>query len=151
MTPEDRLKEMNIILPEVAAVGHYLPAVKTGNLLFVSGQLPKLEGKVAFQGRVGKDLNLETARRAAKACATNILAVLKQELGNLDRIKKIVRLNGYINSYPGFHEQAKVMDGASELFVDLFGESGRHSRVAVGVVELPLGAAVEIDAIVQFV
>ncbi len=130
-------------------MGNYLPAVKTGNLVFISGQLPKVEGKVAFRGRVGKDVNLETARRAARACVINALAVLQQELGQLDRIKQIVRVGGFINSYPGFYDQAKVMDGASDLLVEIFGDRGRHTRVAVGVVELPLGAAVEIEMVVE--
>jgi enamine deaminase RidA (YjgF/YER057c/UK114 family) len=150
MSLEDRLKELQITLPDVAAVGNYLPSVRAGNLVFISGQLPKVEGRIAFKGRVGKDVSLELARRAARACGINILAVLKQELGKLERVKRIVRLGGFVNSYPGFFDQAKVMDGASDLFVEVFGDAGKHTRAAVGVVELPLGAAVEIDAVVQF-
>lgn len=138
-----------MVLPEVSPVGNYLPAVRTGNLVFVSGQLPKVEGRIAFKGRVGKDLNVESARRAARACLTNILAVLKQELGSLDKIRKIVRLTGYINTYPGFSEHPKVLDAASDLLVEIFGDAGRHSRVAIGVVELPLGAAMEMEAVVE--
>lgn len=149
MNIEERLTELQIVLPEVVPAGNYLPAVRTGNLVYVSGQLPKVEGKIAFKGRVGKDLNLESARRAARACVVNILAVLKQELGGLDKIKRVIRLSGFVNSYPGFQEQPKVMDAASDLLVELFGEAGRHSRVAVGVVELPMGAAVEVDMIVE--
>jgi enamine deaminase RidA (YjgF/YER057c/UK114 family) len=149
MSIEKRLEELHLLLPEVQTAGNYLPALRTGNLVFVSGQLPKVEGKIAFKGRVGKDLNLETARRAAKACLANILAVLKQELGSLDKVKKIVRLTGYINTYPGFNEHPKVMDAASDLLVEIFGEAGRHSRTVVGVVELPLGAAMEMEAIVE--
>src|SRR3989338_2724880 len=140
MAIEDRLRELQILLPEVAAVGNYLPAVRSGNLLFLSGQLPKVEGKIAYRGRVGREVTLENARRAARACVINLLAVLKQELGSLDKVKKIVRVVGYVNSYPGFQDQAKVMDAASDLLVELFVENGRHARVAVGVVELPLGA-----------
>lgn len=150
MAIEDRLRELQILLPEVAAVGNYLPAVRSGNLLFVSGQLPKVEGKIAYRGRVGREVTLENARRAARACVINLLAVLKQELGSLDKVKKIVRVVGYVNSYPGFQDQAKVMDAASDLLVELFGENGRHARVAVGVVELPLGAAVEIELMAEF-
>lgn len=146
---EDKLKELHIVLPEVQPAGNYLPAIRTGNLIFVSGQLPKMEGKIAFRGRIGKDLNLESARRAARACIANILAVLKQELGSLEKIKKIVRLAGYINTYPGFNDHPKVMDAASDLLVEIFGEAGKHSRVAVGVVELPLGAAIEMEMIVE--
>lgn len=149
MTLEERLDELKIVLPEVATVGNYLPAVRIGNLLYVSGQLPKVGGKVAYKGRVGHEVDLESARHAARACVVNILAVLKRELGNLERVKKVVRMTGFVNSYPGFQDQAKVMDAASDLLVELFGENGKHSRVAVGVAELPLGAAVEIDLIAE--
>ncbi len=148
-TIEDKLRELQIVLPEVQPVGNYLPAIRTGNLVYVSGQLPKVEGRIAFKGRVGKDLNLESARRSAKACLVNILAVLKQELGSLDKIKKIVRVTGYINTYPGFNDHAKVMDAASDLLVEIFGEAGRHSRVVVGVVELPLASSMEVEMIAE--
>lgn len=146
---ENRLGELQIILPEVVPAGHYVPAVRSGSLLFVSGQLPKVEGKIAFRGRVGKDLTLETARRAARACLLNILAVLHQELGTLDKVKKILRVTGYINTYPGFNDHPKVLDAASDLLIEIFGETGQHSRVAVGVVELPLGAAMEMEMIAE--
>jgi len=149
MDIEERLQELKVDLPEVTPVGNYLPAVRSGNLVFISGQLPKVEGKVAYVGRVGKDVSLETARRASRACVANLLAVLKQELGSLDKVRRIVRVVGYVNSYPGFHEQAKVMDAASDLLVEIFGEAGRHARAAVGVVELPLGAAVEMEMIAE--
>ena len=145
----DRLKELQVILPEVAPAGNYVPAMKTGNLLFVSGQLPKVEGRIAYKGRLGKDLNLESGRKAARACVANLLAVLQQELGTLEKVKKIIKVTGYVNSYPGFQDQSKVMDAASELLVEVFGEAGRHSRVSVGVIELPLGAAVEIEMVVE--
>lgn len=145
----DRLKELQLTLPEVQPAGNYRPAVKAGSLVFVSGQLPKVEGKVAFKGRVGKDVSLETARRAAKAALLNALAALEQEVGSLDKVKQIVKVTGYINSYPGFYDQSKVMDGASDLLVEIFGERGPHSRVAVGVVELPQGAAIEIEMVVE--
>ncbi len=154
MTPkkdliEQKLAELHIILPEVQAIGHYLPAVKTGNLLFVSGQLPKVEGRIAYKGRVGKDLDIEGGKRAGKACLVNILAAMKQELGSLDRVKRIVRLNGYINTYPGFNDHVKIMDAVSEQLVEIFGEAGQHSRTVIGVVELPLGAAMEMDLIAE--
>lgn len=149
MSIDERLKELHIVLPEVQPAGNYVPAIRTGNLVFVSGQLPKAEGKIAFRGRVGKDLNVESARRAAKTCVANILAVLKQELGSLDKVRKFVRVTGYINTYPGFNDHPKVMDAASDLLVEIFGEVGRHSRVAIGVVELPLGAALEMEAVVE--
>jgi enamine deaminase RidA (YjgF/YER057c/UK114 family) len=146
---ESRLKELQIVLPEVQPAGHYLPAQRAGNLLFVSGQLPKVEGRIAFKGRVGKDLNVESARRAAKACLANILAVMLQELGSLDKVKKIVKLTGYINTYPGFSEHPKVMDAASEQLIEIFGDAGRHARTVIGVVELPLGSSMEMDLIAE--
>lgn len=149
MKIEDRLKELQIVLPEVQPAGNYLPAVRTGNLLFLSGQLPKVEGKIAFRGRVGKDVNVESARRAAKACVANLLAVLAQELGSLDKVKRIVRMTGYLNTYPGFNDHPKVLDAASDLLVDIFGEGGRHSRVAIGVVELPFNACMEMEMVVE--
>ena len=149
MSIEKKLQELQMDLPEVQPVGNYLPAIRTGNLVYVSGQLPKVEGKIAFKGRVGKDHTVESARRAAKACLSNVLAALKYEISSLDRVKKFVRLTGYINTYPGFNEHAKVMDAASDLLVEIFGEAGRHSRVTIGVVELPLMAAMEMEAIVE--
>ncbi|MBI4373292.1 MAG: RidA family protein [Deltaproteobacteria bacterium] len=149
MSIEERLRELQIDLPEVAVAGNYLPSCRTGNLVFISGQLPKVEGKIAFRGHVGKEIDLESARRGARACVANLLAALKQEIGALDRVKKVVRVTGYVSSFPGFQEQHKVIDAASDLLVELFGEPGRHSRVSVGVVELPLGAAVELEMIVE--
>lgn len=148
-TIESKLRELQITLPEVQPAGNYLPAQRSGNLVYVSGQLPKVEGRIAFKGRVGKDLNVESARRAGKACLSNILAVLQQELGTLDKVKKIVKLTGYINTYPGFSDHPKVMDAVSELLVEIFGEAGRHARTVIGVVELPLGAAMEMDLIAE--
>ena len=146
----DRLKELHVFLPEIEPAGNYLPAVKSGNLVFLSGQLPKVEGKIAFRGRVGKDLNLESARRAARACLINLLAALKGDLGSLEKVKKIVRLVVYINTYPGFQDHSKVADAASDLLIEIFGEAGKHARTTIGVVELPLGAAMEMDMIVEF-
>src|SRR3989338_6544690 len=140
MKIEDRLKELQIVLPEVQPAGNYLPAVRVGNLIFVSGVLPKVEVRIVFKGRVGKDLNIESARRAAKACVTNLLAALHSELGSLDKVKRIIRLTGYINTYPGFNEHPKVIDAASELLVEVFGEAGKHSRVVGGGGGVPVGA-----------
>ncbi len=108
-----------------------------------------MEGRIAFKGRVGKDLNIESARRAAKACLANILSVMHQELGTLDKVKKIVKLTGYINTYPGFYDHPKVMDAASEQLVEIFGDAGRHARTVVGVVELPFGSSMEMDLIAE--
>ena len=146
---DERLIELKITLPEVLVAGLYQPAVRSGNLLYVSGQIPRTEGRLPYRGKVGGEVNLESARRAARLCIVNGLAVLKKELGSLDRVKQIVRMTGYVASSEGFTDQPKVIDGASELLIDLFGEAGRHSRVAVGVAELPLGAPVEIELIVE--
>ncbi|MDO8461939.1 MAG: RidA family protein [Deltaproteobacteria bacterium] len=148
---DQRLRDLQIQLPEIQVAGLYQPAVKTGNLIFVSGQLPKSEGRIVSQGKLGGDVTLEIGRRAARTCLVNVLAVLKSELGSLDKVKQIIRLTGYVASAPGFKDQPKVIDGASELLVELFGPLGRHSRVAVGVAELPMGASVEIDLIAEFI
>jgi enamine deaminase RidA (YjgF/YER057c/UK114 family) len=148
--PEAKLKELKIHLTEPVPVeGAYVPCVKTGNLLFISGQLPKVGPHLAFKGRLGKEISLDNGKRAAKQALANALSVAKYELGNLDRIKRVVRLTGYVNSYPGFIDQAKVMDAASELLGEVFGEAGKHTRVSVGVTDLPLLATVEIDLILE--
>lgn len=150
VSPDAKLKELKIQLTEpVSTEGNYVPCVRTGNLLFISGQLPKIGPQLAFKGRLGKEISLDNGQRAAKQALANALAIAKWELGSLDKVKKVVRMNGYINSYPGFIEQAKVMDAASEMLVQIFGESGKHSRVTVGVTDLPLLATVEIDLILE--
>ncbi|MBI1909785.1 MAG: RidA family protein [Deltaproteobacteria bacterium] len=146
---DQRLLELQITLPEVQSAGLYQPAVRSGNLLFVSGQLPRSEGKIAFKGKLGQEVNLESGRRGARVAMINALAVIKGELGTLDKVKQVLRLTGYVASATGFTDQPKVMDGASELLVELFGNAGRHSRAAVGVAELPLGACVEVDLILE--
>ncbi len=149
--PEKRLEKLGIKLPPAPEpVASYVPAVTTGNLVFVSGQIPIVEKKLVSEGIVGRDLSLEEAKVAARTCILNVLAVLKKELGTLDRVKKIVRLSGYVASAPGFTEQPAVINGASDLLVDVFGdETGKHSRIAVGVASLPLNSPVEIDLIVE--
>ena len=147
---EDKLKELGITLPEAPVpAGNYIPAVKSGNLLFISGQIPLQDGKVAFTGKVS-DENLETAQKSAKICGINILAQIKRELGDFEKVTKIVKLSGFVNSVPEFTMQPKVINPASDLFFDVFGEKGKHSRVAVGVASLPLDSMTEIDAIVEF-
>jgi enamine deaminase RidA (YjgF/YER057c/UK114 family) len=146
---EEKIKSMGIKLsipPNPA--GSYVPIVKTGKLLYVSGQIPMEDGKVVFTGKVS-DANIETAQKAAITCAINILAQLKKELGDLEKISKIVRLSGFVNSVPEFTQHPKVINAASDLFFDIFGESGKHSRIAVGVSSLPLNSMTEIDAIVE--
>lgn len=151
MKIEERLKELHIILPDEKEepVGQYSPTVKSGRLIFVSGQLPKAEGRLTHQGRVGREVTLESARKAARTCVINALSALKDAIGNLDKVTKVVKLSGYVTSGVGFRDQHKVIDGASELLVEVFGEAGRHARSAVGVVELPLGAPVEIEIVFE--
>jgi enamine deaminase RidA (YjgF/YER057c/UK114 family) len=149
---EEKLKSLNITLPvPPKPAGSYIPVVITGNLVFVSGQIPMQDGKVVFTGKVPSEKSIEDAQKAAKICAINILAQLKANLGSLDRIAKIVRVSGFVNSTPDFAEQPKVINAASDLFFDIFGEKGKHSRIAVGVSSLPLNSTVEIDAVVEII
>ena len=147
---EEKIKSLKITLPNPPTpAGSYIPAVKTGNLLFISGQIPMEEGKVLFTGKVSDD-NLETAQKSAKMCAINLLAQMKRELGDLDKVTRIVRLSGFVNSDPEFYQHPKVINAASDLIFEIFGDKGKHSRIAVGVACLPLNSMTEIDAIVEF-
>lgn len=146
---EEKIKLIGIKLPNPPSpAGSYIPVVKSGNLLYVSGQIPMEDGKVSFTGKVS-DANIETAQKSARICAINILAQLKKELGDLEKISRIVRLSGFVNSSPEFTQQPKVINAASDLFYEIFGECGKHSRIAVGVSSLPLNSMTEIDAIVE--
>ncbi len=146
---EEKIKSIGINLPNPPnPAGSYIPVVKSGNLLYVSGQIPMEDGKVVFTGKVS-DTNIETAQKSARICAINILAQLKKELGDLEKISRIVRLSGFVNSGPEFTQQPKVINAASDLFYEIFGECGKHSRIAVGVSSLPLNSMTEIDAIVE--
>ena len=148
---EDKLKQLGIVLPTPPKpAGSYIPVVITGNLAFVSGQIPMQDGKVLYTGKVPSEKSIEEAQAAAKICAINLLAQLKANLGNLDRITKIVRVSGFVNSTAEFSEQPKIINAASDLFYEIFGEKGKHSRIAVGVTSLPLGSTVEIDMTVEF-
>ncbi len=143
-----KLAELGLTLPEAAApVAAYVPVVIAGGLAHVSGQLPFVEGRLV-RGRLGDDVSLEEGYAAARACGLMLIAQLKAALGSLDRVERIVKLGGFVNSAFDFTDQPKVVNGASELMVALFGEAGKHARSAVGVPALPLGAAVEVDAIV---
>ncbi len=147
---EERLRELGIHLPDVPTpLGSYKPASVSGNLIFVSGQLPLVSGKLLCEGKVGSELSVEDGVNAARACSVNSLAVMSKELGGLDRVKSIVKITGYVASSPGFHNQANVVNGASDLFYQVFGDDGRHARAAVGVSELPLNAPVEIELIAE--
>ena len=148
---EDKLRELSIELPTPPSpAGSYIPVVTTGNLAFVSGQIPMKEGKVVFEGKVPNEQSLDAARDAAKICIINGLAQLKANLGSLDKISKFVRISGFVNSNPEFTEQPKVINAASDLLVEIFGDMAKHSRIAVGVASLPLNSTVEIDMIVEF-
>ena len=127
---EEKIKSLDITLPNPPTpAGSYIPAVKTGNLLFISGQIPMEDGKVLFTGKVSDD-NLETAQKSARMCAINLLAQMKRELGNLDRVTKIVKLSGFVNSDPEFYQHPKVINAASDLFFEIFGDKGKHDRIA---------------------
>ena len=143
-----KLAEMGLALPQAAApVAAYVPVVITGGLAHVSGQLPFIDGKLVT-GRLGEDVSLEDGTAAARACGLMILAQLKAALGSLDRVERVVKLGAFLSSTSSFTDQPKVANGASELMAALFGEAGNHARSAVGVPVLPLGAAVEVDAII---
>ena len=145
---EARIAALGLKLPAAAApVAAYVPVVVAGGLAHVSGQLPFIGGNLVI-GRLGEDVTLERGAAAAQACVLMILAQLKAALGSLDRVERIVKLGGFVNSTANFTDQPKVVNGASELMVAVFGEAGKHARSAVGVPVLPLGAAVEVDAIV---
>lgn len=146
---EARLEALGLSLPEPAApVAAYVPVVIAGGLAHVSGQLPFVEGKLVT-GRLGEDVTLEQGVLAAQACGVMILAQLKKALGSLDRVEQVVKLGGFVNSTGSFTDQPKVINGASELMAAVFGDAGQHARSAVSVPSLPLGAAVEVDAIVS--
>lgn len=143
---DKRLAELGIAPSEPPApVGAYVPAIRTGNLVFTAGQLPLLEGKLVAVGKVPGDVGLDDARRAARQAAINAIAALGSVVESLDAVRRIVRLNVFVNSSAGFGQQAAVADGASELLAEVFGQVGRHTRCAVGVAELPLNSPVEID------
>ncbi|MFW2391680.1 MAG: RidA family protein [Alphaproteobacteria bacterium] len=145
---EARLKALDLTLPEAkAAIGSYVPFVHMNGQLLISGQLPMNDGGIAIAGTLGEGVGLTQGQEAAKLCALNILAQAKAALGDLDRIVQLLRLNGFVNATPGFADHPKVINGASDLMVEILGDKGRHTRIAVGCSSLPLNAAVEIDAI----
>ena len=149
MSIDQRLSELGISLPQPAApVAAYVPTVEAGGLLHISGQISFAEDGSLIKGRLGEDVDLEGGTAAARRCGVMLLAQIKAALGSLDRVERIVKLGVFVNSTPGFTDQPKVATGASELMQDVFGEAGRHARSAVGVAALPLGVAVEVDAIV---
>jgi len=153
MTVKTRLQELGIELPEPAApVANYVPFVRSGNLISISGQIPISDGVLAFVGTVGADVSVEDACAAAKLCAVNLIAQMNAACdGDLERVVRVVKLGGFVNGINGFGQQPLVINAASDFMVDVFGDKGRHSRSAVGVNGLPLGVPVEIDALVEIV
>jgi len=148
---EKKLTDLGIVLPTPAApVANYVPFVRTGSLLFVSGQISLgTDGKLVAKGKLGGPVSVENGQKAARACAVNLLAQLKAAVGDLDKVVRVVRLGGFINSEPSFLEGPKVMNGASDLMVEVFGDKGRHARTTVGVAALPGDAAVEVEGLFE--
>lgn len=150
MSPEEKLRELGIELPKAPApLGAYIPAVRAGNLVFLSGILPLIQGKLPRQGRVGEDISIDEAKEDAKTAAINALSVLKSYIGSIDKVKRCIKITGYVSSAPDFTEQPKVLNAASDLMFEIFGEAGRHARAAVGVNVLPLNSPVEIEFIFE--
>jgi enamine deaminase RidA (YjgF/YER057c/UK114 family) len=148
---EKTLANLNITLPTPASpIANYVPFVRSGNMLVISGQLCfGSDGKLTAKGQLGGSVSIEDGQKAARACAVNLLAQLKAALGDLDKVTRVVRLGGFINSAPGFTDGPKVMNGASDLMVEVFGEKGRHARSTVGVSALPADAAVEVEGLFE--
>jgi len=150
MSPEERLKKLGIELPEAPApIGSYVPVVRTGNLVFFSGILPLKEGNLTRHGRVGENISLDEAREDARTATVNALSILKANIGSLDKVKRCIKITGYVASAPDFIEQPKVLNAASDLLFEIFGENGRHARAAVGVNVLPLNSPLEIEFIFE--
>ncbi len=151
MTPSERMRELGISLPPTPTpAGSYVPGTRVGNLVMTSGQIPLSGGKLAAKGKVGQAIGLEEAVAAAQLCGLNALAVAADIAGGIDRIVRIVRLGVFVSSAPGFNDQPKVANGASDLMIQIFGDAGRHVRAAVGSNELPLDAAVEVELTAEF-
>jgi enamine deaminase RidA (YjgF/YER057c/UK114 family) len=149
-TPQARLAELGLVLPPVAApVAAYVPAVRTGSYVYTAGQIPLAEGKLVATGKVGAEISAEEAARLARICALNGLAAVASVAGGLSAIRRIVKVTGFVASSPGFTGQPQVLNGASELLLEVLGEAGRHARSAVGVAELPLDAPVEVELIAE--
>jgi enamine deaminase RidA (YjgF/YER057c/UK114 family) len=147
---EARLKELGIALPAAAAAAaNSVPFVATGNLVFVSGQLPFENGQLRHKGIVGAGVSVEDAQAAARLCALNLIAQVRTAVGDLDMVARVIKLGGFVASAPNFTDQSKVVNGASDLMVEVFGDLGRHARAAVGVAALPLGVSVEIDGVFE--
>ena len=150
MTAEERLRELGIELPAVPApAGLYSPAVRSGNLLYVSGQVPQRDGKPMLLGKLGRDVSIDDAAACARQCALQALAIVRERLGSLDGVVQVVRVAGYVASADGFVDHPKVVNGASQLLIDVLGEAGRSARIAIGVAELPFGVPVEVEFVFE--
>ncbi|NUU26265.1 MAG: RidA family protein [Streptomycetaceae bacterium] len=150
--PEDRLAQLGLELPGVAApLASYVPAIRTGNYVYTSGQLPMVDGKLPQTGKVGAEVTAEDAKLLAQRCALNALAAVKSELGDLALVRRVVKVVGFVASDPGFTGQPGVVNGASELLGEVFGDAGKHARSAVGAAALPLDAPVEVELVVEVV
>ncbi len=149
-TPLENLKKLGVELPEPPKpVGAYVPAIRTGNLIFTAGQIPLKDGQLVAAGKVPMEISTEKAAEAARQCVLNALSAIAAQTGSLDRVSQVVRLNVFVNSSDNFTAQAKVANAASDLLVEIFGRVGRHTRCAIGAAELPLNASVELDLIVE--
>jgi len=150
MSFEARIKELGLTIPETPRpVANYVPAVQAGNLIFVSGQTPTVSGRLLTKGKLGRDLSIEQGQEAARQALLNLLAAVRSTTGTLNAIKRIVKLNGWVASAEGFVNQPQVVNGASLLLEEIFGDAGKHARAAIGVAELPSGAPVELELIVE--
>jgi len=150
MNPEAKLAELGLALPNPpAAAGSYVPTVRTGNLLFCAGTICLVNGQMTHTGQVGREQTVETARKSAEVCALNTLANIKAATGSLERVARIVMVNGFVNAIDGFAESPAVINGASELFLKIFGEAGKHARAAVAVNGLPRGSTTEVQVVVE--
>jgi len=150
-TVEQRLTDMGVELPKPAApAANYIPFVTTGNMIFVSGQITMLDGELQYLGKVGDTLSTDDGYKAARICAINLIAQVKEAcFGDLDRVTQVIKLGGFVNCTPDFTDQPKVINGASDLIAEAFGDAGKHARFAVGASSLPLGVAVEVDGIFE--
>ncbi len=149
-TPESRIAELGLVLPQPpAAAGSYVPTVRTGNLLYCAGTLPMVDGKLTHAGQVGREQTVESGAKAAENCALSTLANVRAALGSLDRVARIVFVSGFVNAVDGFTDSPAVINGASDLFLKIFGDAGRHARAAVAVNGLPRGATAEIQAVIE--
>lgn len=149
-TPEERLRELGIELPDVVPpVASYVPTSRTGSLVYTSGQVPMVKGELEVTGSVGAEVDADTAARQARICALNAIAALKAEVGELSRVRRIVKVVGFVASAPDFYGQPQVVNGASDVLAEVFGDAGRHARSAVGVAVLPLNVPVEVELIVE--